>query len=102
MRAILIDPSATPAISEVEIKGDLAGIQELVGGYIEPIMLDKDVLYIDEDWRNKSPEDRHKGTFRVGSVVVGGRGLILSKEDGKGTKLKLLEASSIVTIIGRA
>jgi len=99
MRAILIDPKATPAISEIKIKGDLAGIQNLVGGYIEAIGIGKDVLFVDEDWSVKEPSKRHKGSFLIGKTKVGGRGLILGPKGEESTKLKLLEASSMITIL---
>ena len=77
MRAILIDPQATPAIREIKIKGDLAGIQNLVGDYIEAIGIGNDVLFVDEDWSVKEQSKRHKGSFLIGKTKVGGRGLIL-------------------------
>jgi hypothetical protein len=98
MRAILIDPKATPAISEIEIKGDLAEIQSLVGGYIEAVNIGKDILFVDEEWSVKDPSKRHKGSFLVGKTKLGGRGLIVGKGE-KSTKLKLLEASSLVKIL---
>ena len=98
MRAILVDPKATPAISEIKIKGDLAEIQSLVGGYIEAVSIGEDVLFVDEEWSVKDPAKRHKGSFLVGKTKLGGRGLILGKGE-KSTKLKLLEASSLVTIL---
>ena len=99
MRAILIDPQATPAIKEIKIKGDLAGIQNLVGGYIEAIGIGNDVLFVDEDWSVKEQSKRHKGSFLIGKTKVGGRGLILGPKGEKSTKLKLLEASSMITIL---
>jgi hypothetical protein len=100
MRAILIDPKKTPAISDIKIKGDLAGIQNLIGGSVEAIGIGKDdVLFVDEDWNVKEASKRHKGSFLVGKTKFGGRGLILGPKGEKSTKLKLLEASQLVTIL---
>ena len=99
MRAIFINPKATPAISEIKIKGDLAGIQNLIGGSVEAIDIGKNVLFVDEDWNVKEASKRHKGSFLIGKTKVGGRGLILGPKGEKSTKLKLLEASSMITIL---
>jgi len=99
MRAIFINPKAAPAISEIKIKGDLAGLQNLVGGYVEAISIGKDVLYVDEDWNSKDPSKRHQGSFSIGKIKVGGRGVILGSKGEKSTKLKLLEASQLITIL---
>ena len=49
MRAILIDPLATPAISEIEVKGHLEEIQKIIGGYLAPIKISStEVLFVDE------------------------------------------------------
>jgi|LauGreDrversion2_6_1035139.scaffolds.fasta_scaffold03946_6 hypothetical protein len=109
MKAILINPSATPAVQEVEIGGELAEAQKLVGGYIEMIRLGaKDAIFIDEDWNNKDPKKRFSGSFEIGAekygkFTIGGRGLIVGIK-GSGntdTSLNLLKASQLVTVLSK-
>jgi len=103
VRAIFITPNSTPAISEINVKGGLQEIQDLVGGYIQAVSINKtDVLFVDEEWALKDPSRRHEGVFAVAKKGgFGGRGLILGKGGEKGTKLGLLEASSMITILPR-
>ena len=100
MRAILIDPLATPAISEIEVKGDLKEIQEIIGGYLAPIRISStEVLFVDEEWLIKDKSKRFGGAFRIGDHGLGGKGIIfgVKNDDHCSTKLGLLEVSSMIT-----
>lgn len=109
MKAILIDPSKTPAISELEIpesleSGDalaLATIQELLGGYFESHQIGNgDSVLVNEDWNlQKSPQ--FKGRFKIGIHTFGGRGLIVGNSGGN-ARTPLLKASQLVTIISKS
>jgi hypothetical protein len=98
MRAILIDPSATPAISEIDVEPTLEKFQELVGGYIEAYPIQRDTLFVNEEWNmQKSP--KFSGRFQIGNFTFGGRGVIVGKGGEADALLPLLKASQLVTII---
>jgi hypothetical protein len=101
MRAIIIDPLATPAIYEAEVKGDLEEIQGIIGGYLAPIRIgSSDVLFVDEEWLIKDKSKRFGGAFRIGDHGLGGKGIIfgVKKDDHCSTKLGLLEVSAMVSV----
>jgi hypothetical protein len=105
MKAIVIDPAATPAIYEHDIKGKdmLKALQKLVGGYIEMHRIaPKDVLFVDEEWTMKR-DPEFKGKFKIGPTTFGGRGVILGVKGSGNTDvtLDLLDVSNRVTILKR-
>jgi len=101
MKAILIDPSKTPAISEIEIKNSLEEIQGLLGGYVESHDFGNgDCVLVNEEW-NLEKAPKFKGRFKVGPHTFGGRGLIVASAGGS-AKTPLLKASQLVTIISKS
>lgn len=101
MKAILIDPSKTEAISEIEIPEALEQIQSLLGGYFEAHQIGNgDSVLVNEDWNlQKSPQ--FKGRFKIGIHTFGGRGLIVGNSGGN-ARTPLLKASQLVTIISKS
>lgn len=69
-RAVLVYPSGLVAASNVET--DLAGLQAVVGGYLEAVALDERThLYCDEEGKIKGLELNHLATLLVESYRPG-------------------------------
>ena len=76
MRAIIINAQHR-TITEAEIDGSLASLQQIVGGLIEPVSLDGDHhCYVNEEGLLNQP--RHFFMFRDGHQPLAGNGVILS------------------------
>lgn len=122
MKAIIIDPSAIPAIYEHEVKSSdlLKELQGLVGGLIEMHRINENhCLFVDEEWNLKA-KPKFKGRFKIhvpcstikngvsfdafDGFTFGGRGVILGTKGSKNkdVTMELMEVSSAVTIMKEA
>ena len=75
MRAIIKEPGKAPV--EKEIQNTLRALQEAVGGYIEPVMVEEDLVVIcDEEGRLKGKPYNcwFDGISFVGTIAVVGSG----------------------------
>lgn len=84
MRAILIDP-ARRVVEEIDTDGQLASLQAIVGGYIEPVYLPdgKHHCYVNEEGLFGDPQ--HFFVFqgaRVGQPLAGCGVILASTRDG--------------------
>lgn len=71
MKALVIAPNAEKQITEV-FRADLKNLQELVGGYIEPVRLhDNGVMLVDEDGLMKGLPLNPMASVIAGTKIVG-------------------------------
>ncbi len=76
MRVLIVEPKKEPYVKEIQ--NDLKSMQEVVGGYIEIIEIDKNIVIVDNEEGKCIPLD---GNRRIGIDIIAGTFFVCGSDD---------------------
>lgn len=88
MRVLIVEPKKEPYVKEIQ--NDLKSMQEVVGGYIEIIEIDKNIVIVDNEEGKCIPLD---GNRRIGRDIIAGTFFVCGSNDN-GNLLSLTDSEA--------